>query len=259
MTLIVKNTTGSEIFIQGTGETIPASGQRTIDPKAYAAYAGASAVGAESEDATFTSEINTGDIVINNGNVDLTAAQAFRYLSNINKLKLIHDSTTIDEAVESLVFTGENVSVTNPNPGQVQVQIGDTDTEQGLLFSVGFHIDGNDEFAELLDTQRGTNQVPFVFPYGAELRAFTWTNEKDDVNTDLEIRKNGTGSGSNVAVYQIRGKQFAYKNDISGISFNIGDELAVYFDNVSGGDNPGDGYLQLFFRITDDTPSEDLT
>lgn len=72
MIKIVKNTTIADIEIYETGVTIPASGQLTIDPINYGLWTQGIAESID-DNTQFHQDIDSGDIVINNGEEDLTA------------------------------------------------------------------------------------------------------------------------------------------------------------------------------------------
>lgn len=71
MAKIVKNTTGSDIEIKDTGNTIPASGQITLNASEFILFA---------ESTDIDPHIDSGDIVINDGTIDLPIAEAKVYI-----------------------------------------------------------------------------------------------------------------------------------------------------------------------------------
>lgn len=75
MSKIVKNTTGSDIQIIDTGETIPANGQITINPTDNSSWASSDDVIAYLNDTT-----PTPSLVVNDGNNDLEPAAGISYL-----------------------------------------------------------------------------------------------------------------------------------------------------------------------------------
>ena len=74
MEKVVKNTTLTDIVVDNTGVTIPASGQYTIPPQDYALWAEDVAI------TEVTAAVNAGDLVINNGTIDLTAVNGLKFL-----------------------------------------------------------------------------------------------------------------------------------------------------------------------------------
>lgn len=71
---VLKNTTGSDIFIGAAGITIPASGQVSVDQSDYLMVA------ADDVIAELTPKINSGDVVVNDTVGDLSAADGINYL-----------------------------------------------------------------------------------------------------------------------------------------------------------------------------------
>jgi len=121
MSVIIKNTTGSSIFIEGTGTNVPANSQITVDPKYYLAYSGSATVGIDAEDSTFISNINSGNLVINDGNKDLSSVDGIRYLKNLTKLTIQDDGIDVEDAVSKINIIA--VSPTTPNPGEVEIDL----------------------------------------------------------------------------------------------------------------------------------------
>lgn len=75
MDKIIKNTTVTDIDVASTGATVPASGQITIDRSNYNLWA------TEDTITEVTTAVNAGDLVVNNGDNDLNAADGLEYLS----------------------------------------------------------------------------------------------------------------------------------------------------------------------------------
>jgi len=121
MSVIIKNSTGSDIFIAGTGTNVSANSQITVDPKYYLAFSGSATTGIDAEDANFISNINSGDIVVNDGSKDLSAADGLRYLQNLTKLTIQDNGTDVEDAVNNINVIG--VSPTNPTNGSVEIDL----------------------------------------------------------------------------------------------------------------------------------------
>lgn len=98
---ILKNTTGADIEIDSVGILIPASGQLTINTESYLDLASDDSV------AELTPLINAGDIVVNNGTEDFSAADGIVYLKtftaqySFNELQL----RDVDTPAASVRFT----------------------------------------------------------------------------------------------------------------------------------------------------------
>jgi len=103
MAKIVKNTTIADISISDVGETIPASSQITIDPQLYLLWAASSDV---------VSPVGSGDLVVNDGSVDLNASDGMDLLKGIfQKHRIIGntDSTLIGNDGDKLLVKGDSV------------------------------------------------------------------------------------------------------------------------------------------------------
>ena len=74
MAKILKNTTASDIDLDKSGVEIPANGQITLSVEEYALFASVDSI------TELTPFINAGDIVVNDGNNDLSAAEALDFL-----------------------------------------------------------------------------------------------------------------------------------------------------------------------------------
>lgn len=113
MTRILKNTTGSPISVQDIGVTIAASGQYEFAPQDYALLQSSTDV-----DAFVTS----GDLVVNNGSSDLSAAEGLYYIKQSAVVIIQEDSVNKSRSATKLNFTGA-VDVTNTGSGGVTVNI----------------------------------------------------------------------------------------------------------------------------------------
>lgn len=95
MSKILKNTTGSIIEIDNMGLQIPASDQITINIADYLLLADPQTI------SDLTTQINSGDIVVNNGVIDLSASQGILYIEYPNSSENI--------LLDSLTVSGDNV------------------------------------------------------------------------------------------------------------------------------------------------------
>ena len=108
MVKILKNTTGSDIVIEDLGQySIPASGQKTIDPIDYLRFA-------RSDD--LITEIDSGDILVNNGNVDLSVSDGKAYVkypdtaegTSFDNTSNDFVSVTTQSAIEEVMTNSDN-------------------------------------------------------------------------------------------------------------------------------------------------------
>ena len=101
---IVKNTTGLDIELGAVGIPVPANDQYIIEIVDYLLWA--------SEDAIveITPFINSGDLVINDGTSDLTAAEGIRFLEYADRAYIEKDGTTVTKVNKVLNFEGFDVT-----------------------------------------------------------------------------------------------------------------------------------------------------
>jgi hypothetical protein len=101
MAKILKNTTLSDMELSELGKTIPASGQITIPVQEYILLASDDSI------AECTAPITNGDIVVNDGTVDLSASDGLNYIRypddsrniNFNNTGTGMTSTNIRDAI----------------------------------------------------------------------------------------------------------------------------------------------------------------
>lgn len=105
------------ISIKTTGITIPASGNYTINNNEFNLWTTSDVV------TEITTHINTGDIVVNDGVRDLTAAEAIRYIEKVDTVDIQKDDVDVVKSPTILNFEG-SVTVTNEAGGKATVTIG---------------------------------------------------------------------------------------------------------------------------------------
>jgi hypothetical protein len=115
---IIKNTTGSVVFIPDVGIS--------LDP--FAVYDIT-----ESELLMWVASldiiplVNSGTLIVNNGSVDLTAAEGVRFLQYPDRLSVQQSGTDVTRITTELNFTGA-VTVTDNTDGKVTVNVSTTGT-----------------------------------------------------------------------------------------------------------------------------------
>lgn len=82
MAKIIKNTTGVAVVVRETGTTIAANGSFEIDPINYGYWATPETI------TELTARINSGDLVVNDGVIDLSASRGLAYLLATNATHL---------------------------------------------------------------------------------------------------------------------------------------------------------------------------
>ena len=247
MSKIVKNTTISDIELKEVGITVPASDSYTIVLQDYLLWADTDSI------SEITPLINSGDIVINDGINDLSAANGIRFLEYTERLYIEEDSSPSTKVVSTLNFEGD-VTITDEGGGKTKITVGTEGVPKGKLFDFSFGKTGlaRNVWLEFSSSSAPSNSSPLVCPYGAELIALTFSNTSDDKSTDAEIYKNGVLE----TTWQIRNKRTAFKSDFSGVNFAQGDRVSLFIREFTMGDNPTTPIIEFYFNITDDTPGE---
>jgi hypothetical protein len=123
---IIKNTTNANIFINEAGVRIPANGQHIIDPTVYYLWA------KQETQAELASYTSAGDIIINNGLIDLSASDGLRFLLHPERITVQETGVDITRVVTTINVTG-NASVTDNGNGKVTIDVG-TGSGSGPVF-----------------------------------------------------------------------------------------------------------------------------
>ena len=114
MKKIIKNITSSGILVQDTGVYIDANSSYEIDNQTYLLWAASQSV---------IPLIQSGDIIINNGNSDLSVLEAIRFLEYPDRITVKENSTTVTRVTTELNFTGA-VSVSGLDDGVANIDVG---------------------------------------------------------------------------------------------------------------------------------------
>jgi len=260
MALIIKNTTGSDIFINSSGQNISASDQITVDPKLYSTYSGAVAIGQPSEDSTFISQINSLDIVINDSIRDLTAAEGLRFLEDFQITSVSVNNINVANNVRSVNVIGQDVTSTL-NGDEVTISISPRDSNIGRVFNFIFGEAGNtsNEYLDNPADGKTLDETPQVMPFDCEIIAYTFSNSNDNSDPSLEIYSVAEGNGSGPATlkdtWSLTNVRTARKSNFpTPITFNAGDKVVVFLRD--GGGNPSDVTFTMYLKIIDNTSSE---
>jgi len=139
--------------------------------------------------------------------------------------------------------SGESISLTN--------------TPTGRLFQMTFHEKG-DVCDKWLRVGEGasSNYTNGMIPWGCKLIAMSFSNEKNTVDSFIEIHKATLDSGdSNVLDYSwdVTGVRAGVQKDFGGdLTYNVGDRVAVYLNctDMSSAKKP---LVVLYFAITDES------
>jgi hypothetical protein len=242
---ILKNTTGSDIFLEFPGITVPASGQVTINVEEYKDIAAESALITE-----LTPLINSGDIVVNNGTVDYSAADGIRFLEYPDRLTVQEGGTDTTIVTKSINFTG-SAATTDQGDGNVDIEVGAT--LFGALWQLAYTEDGDadNEWLGLYDRGNKSNQTFGVIPFDSEICVITYSNSKGGSDCDIELHLADAGDdNNNVKIYnwEIRDKRVdCVSTFTTPIQVNAGDKLGVYCQDQ--GTDAKNVAVVIYFRI----------
>ena len=89
---------------------------------------------------------------------------------------------------------------------------------------------------------KSSDLVPFVLPMPIKLSALSFTNMVDNVDTDVEIYRNGT----KIYTWEIRDKRYAWKTQgMFTLTFDAGDRLGIFLKDQ--GDDPKQAIVVLHY------------
>lgn len=148
----LKNTTLSDITLQKFGRTIPASSTYTVEVTDYPLLASDSSI------SELTTLVNSGDIVVRDGLVDLSAADGLQYLK-------------VSETAYGIRFDNtSNGFVSKDVQRAIEELSSDFDSNQRFLAICGF--DGSASSGRYLEfvSNVDSNQSGFLLPRNATLR-----------------------------------------------------------------------------------------
>lgn len=216
----------NKITIKSAGISIPAIGQYTIQPQEYALWTTQDIVN------ELTPYIDSGDIVVNDGVRDLTAAEGIRYIEKVETVDAQWNNVDIVKSPIQLNFQGD-VSVADGGGGKATILIGQSGTPSGKLIDFFFVASGNtaDKWLGVGNGSTASNLIPYILPWSANLVSLTFTNQDNNVDIDVLIYKNGIL----LYTWDIRNKRTAWKTNASLGSFSQGDRLSCFLKKYLGG------------------------
>lgn len=241
---ILKNTTGLDIFLKFPGVEIPAGGQITINVEEYLDFAANDAI------LEITPLINSGDIVVNNGTVDYSAADGIRFLEYTDRLTAKEDGTDKAIVVTDLNFKG-SAAVTDQGNGQADIEIGAN--LFGALWQMTFTEDGSadNEWLGLYDRGVKSNRTLGIIPFDCEVCVITFSNSRAGADCDIEIYAADAGDGNNASkVYEwkIVDKRHQCITPNPVLQFSAGDKIGIFCQDQGG--DPENVVVTIYFRIT---------
>lgn len=229
MAKILKNTTGSPVFIKFLGLQIPANFQLTIEPEDYLILSSSDAV------TELTTLINAGTIIVNDGLQDLSASRGIEYIQypdDARKIRFrspgfILQSINLEDAVYEAATTADDAlnapryTITLQHKAQIS---------NGTFFG----------YTELMPG----NTTPIILPIESRLEEVTFSNSAINADFALEFRINTT-TGTPFYTQSFTNTQTSVISGLTQI-FNSGD--AIYIKYVDNGDNASDAVLVLYMR-----------
>jgi len=239
MSKILKNTTVSIIDIPDTGISIPATpGTYVIPEQDYLLWAAS---------VDIVAKVNSGDIIVNTGTVDLSATAGLRYLSYSERANVSLNGSVITNAISSLDIQGDATAV-DVGSGRVNIVVGQTGTPVGKLYTVqGFGTGTTaDKWLNVEHPSSTSLTNPLIVPGGGNAVSITYSNSNNSSETDVKIYKNG----SLAYTWQVRNKRVAWKILNAGLfSVAQGDRISIYVKKVTGTD-PKDPLVVISMMMT---------
>jgi len=244
---IIKNTTGADIEIREAGRLIPALGQIEVDPIRYLYWSTPETI------TELTPLLNAGDIVINDGTNDLTAAEALRFLEYPDRVTIKDSGTKVAGIVKTINIAG-GLSAVDDGDGQVTLQTGGGAIE-GRTFQVLFFSNGNtaNKWLFHLPTSDATDQLPYYNWWNVEVFGISFSNKNANINCDIEFYINGTNNPAKIYTLQVRDSKFAHQTTLTSLfTADIGDLISCYIRKV-GNSTPSSVEVDMGLRIRDNT------
>lgn len=225
---ILKNTTGSDIFISALGLNILAFGQVTVDTTDYLRLASDDSI------TELTPLINSGDVVVNDGISDLSAAVGIAYIG------YTHDAAAIRFVPEApLVSTDANSGI---NEAAQNADVALNTPRYTIVLQHNGNVSNNTFIG--YDSLIPGDDTPIVVPVKSELVEYTFSNSRSNADYAIELRKNSTGATPFNTV-SVDNTQTFVEDDINE-PFNPGDE--VYVKYIDEGTNASDAVILLLFK-----------
>lgn len=223
MAKILKNQTVSAIVITDTGVTVPVSPDYTIPPQDYALWAASTDI---------VTPVNAGDIIINDGVNDLSAARALDYISHPDDCFGIRFqdnaqrsngliSRNAQEAIEEVKGFAAGVAISI------------------IVFGKNGSI--SNAFLEAFSSNP-SNTSPFVAPRDLSIIALSGSS-RTSTSAEYEIRINGSGTPSETLVFSA--STTATKDLVTPIAISAGDTVSAFVNNV---DSARDAIFYIFVQ-----------
>ena len=283
MKKIIKNTTLVDIIIKPMGLSVPANSFLLVEPSEYRLWMTVDVI------ASVLPNIVSGDLVVNDGSVDLDSDEGIHYLSHpgfakstrfeINALaagkqftkkntqnaieesfpRIVKDASPVENTAREIEFTGNGVSITNPSSNKVVIDIPSVPNSTICsIYQIDYALKGsaNNKFLGVIGESKSSNDAPGVVVWDSDLIGMSFTNYKPGADFDIQVIHvdSGIGAGPNTVLHtwSLTNVRVGRRNDLS-IPVNYGDKMAIYIKDT--GKNPHSVRVSLFFKITNVTPT----
>ena len=224
---ILRNTTLADIELLEIGLTIPASGQVEVNTESFLDLA------ADNSITELTPLINSGDIIVNDGTVDLSAADGLTYIAYP------------DDAASSLYDNTSSGLAANTVQKAID-EIASSSTDNNFAY---FPI-WAEENAGLGNNQRewsfgngATGDIGIVLPIDAQLVAVSYNADAAGTNTEIAVVQN---SSSQVATTGPQSGEDGFVDLDNPVQFSAGDRVG--FQTITAG-GASDVRVTAWFRV----------
>lgn len=251
---ILKNTTTSVIKLSEAGMEVPASGQRILNEMEYDRVAFSDSI------TEITPYLNSGDLVVNDGTMDLNAEEGLRYLHLSTKPSVELNGVSVSRYITKINCVG-NIDVQDAGDGVITMQAGGGGSSLGgihqlVALNKGTH---QNKWTVLYGTKGASNEIHAPMPWKSQLIGLAFFNKERDADVDIEIYVAPEGGGSTpvtqVFKWELDNARVARKTNFpTPIIFDAGDKIGVYFKDA--GKNPRDSRCILYFKIIEETEEE---
>ena len=238
---ILKNVTASPIELIQIGMTVPAFGQIIVEPGRY--YTIANEIGL-SPTGALDDYILNGQIVVNDGELDLTVANGINLDRAIDYLK--HPDTSFNIRFLSEPERTNNFVAKNVQEAIEEARTG-AGTTRGRTFTVGFYNNGNtaNRWLHHIPTSEATDLLPYYNYWDIEVFGLSFSNKNTMISCDVEFYVNG------LLVYTLPVRDYKYYHSTTLTSLftaDIGDGIGVYIKKV-GNSTPASVAVDINMRI----------
>lgn len=192
-------------------------------------------------------DINGGDMRFEDPNAGV---RTLTQLALDEKAKVSVNDTTAGFLNGKLV-PGAGITFTENNDGGNEtLTIATANTFQNRLWSCTFvdNAGALNSWYRVSDDGIESDGSPYVVPFACEIVAWSWANDRNGADVDVEIYVNGTAPGNLVSTLVIRNSRYAWDSTITPVALAAGSRLSVF--GVDQGGNSSDVNFNLFFRAT---------